>query len=86
MKYYDDSLIGWGIDYLFIWSLGKDKNKYILVDDISVINPDDEKNNIRELNIIDGVNDRVKKWNIIKNKYNIPNWEHKSHKTINKIY
>ena len=86
MKYYDDSLIGWGVDYLFIWALGKDKkNKYILVDDISVINPHDEKkNNSRELNIIDGVNDRINNWNIIKNKYNIPDWEHKSHKNITK--
>lgn len=86
MKYYDDSLIGWGIDYFYVWVLGKDiKNKYILVDDIRVINPHDkEKNNTRELHNIKDVNLRAKYWNDIKEKYNIQEWVHKTHNIIKK--
>jgi len=80
MKYYDDILIGWGIDFFYIWALGKDiKDKYILVDDISIINPyDNKKNNRRELNNLKGVNKRSIEWNNIKNKYNIHEWKHKT--------
>lgn len=79
MKYYDSKLIGWGIDYLFIWACGKNiKNKYALIDKIGCINPiDAEKNNKRELNNIKNVNDRQKIWQEFKNKYNIKEWEHK---------
>ncbi len=78
MKYYDSKLIGWGIDYFYIWTLGKNiKDKYILIDDISVINPHDSiKNNKRELNNIIDVDKRVIIWNEIKNKYNISEWTH----------
>jgi hypothetical protein len=87
MKYYDDSLIGWGIDYFYIWTLGKKvKDKYILVDDITVINPHDiKKNNKRELNILKGVNQRKQKWDNIKQDYIIHNFKHKTHKYIYKI-
>tara|TARA_B100000989_G_scaffold115828_1_gene85264 strand:- start:12414 stop:14126 length:1713 start_codon:yes stop_codon:yes gene_type:complete len=40
MKHYDDSLIGWGIDFCYIQILGHSaKNRYALVDEVSVINP-----------------------------------------------
>ena len=71
MKYYDPILIGWGIDYLYIWCLGKDvQNKYALIDYISCINPhDNTKNGVRELQILKGCNDRSKQWNMFKQKY-----------------
>ena len=58
MKYYDPILIGWGIDYLYIWALGKDKKKnYALIDSISCINPHDkQKNGKREHNNIQNYN------------------------------
>ena len=35
MKYYDPILIGWGIDYLYIWANGLNKkDKYALIDSI----------------------------------------------------
>lgn len=84
MKYYDPILIGWGIDYLYIWALGKDRKRaYALVDSISCINPhDNNKNGKRELTILKGVNERAEKWNQIKKKYKIPDWKNKNWETI----
>ena len=40
MKHYDNSLIGWGLDFCYIQILGRSaKNRYALVDEVSVINP-----------------------------------------------
>ena len=40
MKHYDDSLIGWGIDFYYIQILGHSaKNRYALFDEVSVVNP-----------------------------------------------
>lgn len=85
MKYYDDILIGWGIDYFYIWTLGKDiKDKYILVDDISVINPhDNTKNNKRENTLVKNFNKEIDYWDNIKKKYNIQEWEHKTWDSVN---
>ena len=87
MKYYDPILIGWGIDYLYIWALGKDRKRaYALVDSVSCINPHDkEKNGKRELTILKDVNERVEKWNLIKKKYKIPDWENKNWEKIPNI-
>ena len=84
MKYYDPILIGWGIDYLYIWANGlKHENKYALIDAISCVNPhDNKKNNKRELNQIKNVNDRAKIWGIYKKKHNITEWQHKIYKYI----
>lgn len=85
MKYYDPSLIGWGIDYLYIWANGiNEKNKYAVIDDISCINPkDDDKTDGRELNKIDNYNKRAIIWQKIADKYKIPySWEHKTYKKI----
>ncbi len=51
MKYYDPILIGWGIDFLYIWANGVDKKQnYALIDNITCINPQDEsKDGKREL-------------------------------------
>ena len=61
MKYYDPVLIGWGIDYLFIWANGIDsKNSYALVDSVICINPQDsKKGGNRELNNIPDVDNRA---------------------------
>jgi hypothetical protein len=87
MEYYDDSLIGWGIDYHYIWALGKDLNdKYALVDKITVINPHDNiKNNKRELSLINDWDKRVIPWDKIKKKFNIKEWGHKTYNTVKLI-
>ena len=78
MKYYDSILIGWGIDYLYIWALTHNKSineynrKIALVDKVMCINPhDNKKNNIREHNLIINYNNEIKYWDTIKKKYNI---------------
>ena len=57
---YDPVLIGWGIDYLYMWANGaKRERNYALVDAVTCINPqDDKKNGKRELNNIKGVHSR----------------------------
>lgn len=84
MKYYDPVLIGWGIDYLFIWALGKEnKNKFALVDEVVCINPqDDAKNNKRELTNVNKWDSRIEIWNNFKKKYNIKEWETKEWSNI----
>ena len=69
-----------GVDYFIIWILGKDiKDKYILVDEISVINPhDNKKGNKREWNKIKNVDKEINYWDNIKQKYNIQEWKHKT--------
>ena len=84
MKVYDPILIGWGLDYLYIWANGKNKkNKYALIDSITCINPkDDKKNNSRELNNIKNVRNREQIWNNFKKKNNIKEWKHNTYSKI----
>jgi len=84
MKYYDPILIGWGIDYLYIWSCGKDKSRdYALIDSVTCINPqDDKKAGKRELHNIKGVHSRQQTWINYRNKIGIKEWKHKTYNTI----
>ncbi len=85
MKYYDDSLIGWGIDYLYIWANNKNmQNKYAIIDSIPCINPhDDIKQGNRELNKINGHEKRAKIWADYAKKIGCPyDWPHITYKTI----
>ena len=73
MKHFDPILIGWGIDFLYIWACGNDKkDKYALIDKVTCINPhDNKKNNKRELNNIKNVHNRKEIWEKFKKKYKI---------------
>lgn len=65
MAVYDPSLIGYGIDYLYIWACGQEnRTKYALVDRITCINPHDNRkqNNKRELYNIPQASNREKIW------------------------
>ena len=64
MSVYDSSLIGWGIDYLYIWANGLErKDKYAVIDSVVCTNPHDNmKNNKRELDLIKDVNKRTEIW------------------------
>ena len=75
MKMYDPVLIGWGIDYLYIYALSVDvdesilKKKIALIDKITCINPkDDKKNNFRELYNIKNAFNKENIWLQFKNK------------------
>jgi hypothetical protein len=84
MIYYNPILIGWGIDYLYIWANGlENKKKYALIDSINCINPyDNNKNNKRELNNIKNAHNRKQIWDNYKKKYNIIEWKHKTYSNI----
>lgn len=89
MEIYDPVLVGYGIDYLFIWHLGKDQErKYAIVDAIKCINPFFE---VREIDVLQPFNDRIKNWETIMEKHNIKVWQHKNFKIVpinimNRIY
>lgn len=74
MTVYDPSLIGYGIDYLYIWANGLNHtNKYAIIDAITCINPyDDIKNNLRELNQIKNVHKRAQIWSDYAKRINAP--------------
>ena len=85
MKYYDKSLIGWGIDYLYIWANNMySKDKFAIIDSIQCINPHDiKKNNKRELSKIKNFDQRVKYWSKFALEHKIPiSWPLKIHKKI----
>lgn len=80
MKVYDPILTGYGIDILFMWTLGTDEeNKYVIVDYISCVNPIRIKREIDKLEI---VSTRINNWNNIQNKLKIPNIKHKNFSII----
>ena len=78
MKYYDPILIGWGIDLLYMWVLGLEKeDKYAIIDSIKCINPHDhhKDHSIREHNNIQNFNKEQEYWVQVQHKYNIPDWK-----------
>ena len=79
MKYYDPILIGWGIDYLFIWANGQNKKKkFALIDYISCINPHDKdkKNEKRENENVDNFKFERNYWILLKKKLKINEPKH----------
>jgi|LakMenEpi03Aug12_release.lakeMendotaPanAssembly.Ray.scaffolds.fasta_scaffold190338_2 hypothetical protein len=85
MEYYDPILIGWGIDYLYIWALGKNiKDKYAIIDIIKCTNPQDEnkQNKNREHTNISNHDKEIEYWYKIKEKYNISDFVLENYKTI----
>lgn len=80
MKVYDPILTGYGIDILFMWTLGTDKeDKYVIVDYISCVNPVRHKKEIDKLEI---VSTRIENWNKIQEILQIPNIKHKNFSII----
>jgi len=78
MTHYDPILIGWGIDFLYMWSSGiEEKKRYAIIDKIICINPHDDMkpSKKRELNNIVDVDRRQEFWEIIKKKKNIPDYD-----------
>jgi hypothetical protein len=72
MKHYDTRLVGWGIDWLFIWYLGYRRfNAYAVVDEISCINPKEEIRQIDQLQTLEG---RVQIWNYVKSERKMYEW------------
>jgi hypothetical protein len=80
MNIYDPLLVGYGIDYLFIWYLGTEKkDKYAVIDAIKCINPFFD---VREIDILQPFDDRIKNWNNIMEKHQIKIWNHTVFKSI----
>uniref|UniRef100_A0A6C0E6I2 Glycosyltransferase 2-like domain-containing protein n=1 Tax=viral metagenome TaxID=1070528 RepID=A0A6C0E6I2_9ZZZZ len=65
MNVYDGTLIGWGIDYLYIYACGISKtDSYAIIHSVSCVNPHNKlkKNKTRELSLIDGFQKRSNMW------------------------
>ena len=61
-----DVVFSYGLDYFFIWCLGKDKeDKYAVIDFIKCINPKTNESN-REIYKLESIDESVKKWKIIR--------------------
>jgi hypothetical protein len=88
MPYLDKTLIGWGIDYLFMWCNGLDKqNTYAIIHEISCINPQDNHKSIkrRELSLINEWDKRESIWIAYANTIQCPvSYKHIEYKTIKK--
>jgi hypothetical protein len=81
MEYYDNELIGWGIDFLYIWVCGKnEKKKFALIDKITCINPhDNAKKNKREMSNIKNFKNESVYWHKFSKKHGIPyQWKGKT--------
>ncbi len=85
MEIYNDNLVGWGIDWLFIWYLGKDEqNKYAIIDDIQCINPKIREGcNIKEIDKLQHYRDRFLNWKRLAIKLKIEEWGQFEHSRIN---
>lgn len=76
LQFYDTKLVGYGIDYLFLWVLtthetlkDKDKtNKFAIIDKITCINPNTPT---RSINQLQKTPERIKHWNVVKRKMKI---------------
>jgi hypothetical protein len=81
MTIYDPILVGFGIDWLFLWHLGYVyRNKYAIIDDIPCINPVEEDAR-REINILQPLKERQKCWEMVRKKYKITCWKPKIYGT-----
>lgn len=79
LEEYDPILVGWGVDYWFLHSLGPNiYNKVAIIDSITCVNPTDEhKGGGREIEFLQTKQVRMKIWEEVKTKYNIPQSQHK---------
>jgi hypothetical protein len=86
---FEPKLIGWGIDYLFIWANGiNNMNKYAVIDSISCINPYEKnkinKSDVREIRKFTDWNNSSKTWADYSKKIGCPEkWDHIIYKNIN---
>lgn len=80
MKVYDPILVGWGIDFLYIFANGlNEKDKYAIINEIKCINP--IESNISEL--YDNKKRRGEIWESYSKKINCPAyWKLKTYKKV----
>ncbi len=88
LKVYDEPILGWGVDYMITWSMDPQAtNKYVLVDEVAVINPFDEaKANGREMAKlpISSLTQEQEDWEAFKKEKGIAELAHRNYKLIPK--
>lgn len=65
MEYYDPSLVGWGIDFLYVWCNGpSSKTSFAIVHDVTCTNPTETDKNVdkREIANASGFEERINTW------------------------
>lgn len=79
MEVYDDKLIGWGVDYLYMWVNGpEERQKYAIVDAVKCTNPRDiRKGGKRELENVKEWDKRQRIWEEFRDSNKIKEIEHK---------
>lgn len=73
MSVYDPALVGWGIDWWFLHSLGPNlDSKVAIIDDITCVNPHDAaKGGQREIDLIETKRERIARWKEFEARYQI---------------
>jgi hypothetical protein len=87
MKIYDPVLIGWGIDFLYIWICDmNNKKRFALIDSVECINPQDNKkmNKTREMYQVNNFSNERNIWIKFSKKYEIPKLKVKTWEIVNK--
>lgn len=78
MNYYDERLIGWGVDYLSIWSTGHMyKNTYAVIHTVKCVNPQDTEKpeSKRELSKLKNWEKREQDWLGVRKKLRMRNYD-----------
>lgn len=74
MEIYDPLLVGYGVDYLFLWYLGAFNNKFAIVDHIQCVNPKYE--GTREICKLQSIDIRINIFDCVKKKFGFSEWRH----------
>jgi hypothetical protein len=74
MSVYDPVLVGYGMDWWFLHTMGHDlRGRVAVVDEITCVNPFDRtKGHRREIDVLQPISERLAIWQQTKTKYGIP--------------
>ena len=73
LKVFDPILSGMGTDWWFMQSLGKGlEGRVAIVDSVTCVNPfDRRKGGMREINRLQGADDRLAMWRLVQRQYHV---------------
>lgn len=72
MAVYDNRLLGWGTEYLYLWANGLDsRNRYAVVDEVECINPPPPPGMQREIDTLAPPEERVARWREVRDRLGV---------------
>jgi hypothetical protein len=74
---YDNSMSGYGVDYLYMWYFGQNERRYIISDKHTCVNPQEEPGKIRKIEALQSQRDRIVAFKKVCMKVGCPqSWSH----------